>query len=273
MNPRHGVWTFFLLVFSISYGAFLLVVGPRLLHGGSERASDAEYILFPILVVGVFVVSLALTGKLYGRSGVKSLFAREKRWNVNPGWYAVAVFVCPGIMLAVIYALAWLVSPAFRPNDFFLGIAFAIVPGFLEEFGWMGFAYPHMRKTMPPFRAAILLGVLWGLWHAPVVDYLGAAAPHRQYWLPFFLAFIAIVSAVRVLIVWLYSHTESLLLVQLMHVSFTGSLVMFDPVRLSPAQETLWYALYAAILWLTVLIWIRPRLSGAGKEHTEPPLI
>ncbi len=158
-------------------------------------------------------------------------------------------------------ALARLVSPVFRPNLFILGISFAVMPGFLEEFGWMGFAYPHMSKFVQPFRAALLLGVLWGLWHAPVVDYLGAAAPRRRYWLPFFLAFIAIVSAVRVLIVWVYRHTQSLLLAQLMHVSFTASLVMFDPARLSPAQETFWYALYAA-LWLIVLIWIRPALSG-----------
>jgi membrane protease YdiL (CAAX protease family) len=265
MNSRSQVLKYFLLVFAVSYGAFLVVVGPRLLHGGTETAADAEYILFPVLVVGVFLVSVSMTAVLYGRSGVKRLFAGETRWNVNPGWYAFALLLCPGVMLALIFALAWLVSPVFRPNDFALGISFAIMPGFLEEFGWMGFAYPHMRKSMTPFRAAVLLGILWGLWHAPVVDFLGAAAPHRQYWLPFFLAFIAIVSAVRVFIVWLYSHTESLLLAQLTHVSLTGSLVMFDPVRASPAQEALWYALYGATLWGIVVIWIRPRLTGTSS--------
>jgi hypothetical protein len=119
-------------------------------------------------------------------------------------------------------------------------------------------------------RALTLLGDLWGLWHAPVVDYLGAAAPHRRYWLPFFFAFIAIVSAVRVLIVWLYDHTGSLLLAQLTHVSLTGSLVMFDPVRVSPAQETLWYALYAAALWVIVSIFIRPRMMGEREKSFEP---
>jgi membrane protease YdiL (CAAX protease family) len=268
MGSRRAVWTYFLLVVSISYGAFLLVVGPRILRGGMESAADAEFILFPILVVGVFAVSLGLTGKLYGMAGVKRLFAGETRWNVNPGWYAVALLLCPAVMLAVISALAWLVSPVFQPNLFILGISFAVVPGFLEEFGWMGFAYPHMVKSMRPFRAALLLGILWGLWHAPVVDYLGAAAPHRRYWLPFFFAFVAIVSAVRVLIVWVYSHTQSLLLSQLMHVSFTGALVIFDPARVTPAQETMWYALYAAVLWLIVLIWIRPALT-CDQRHSS----
>lgn len=269
MDPRRRVLIYFLLVLSTSYGAFLLVVGPHILHGGSESAADAEYILFPVLVVGVFIVSLVLTGKFYGTAGVRRLFAGEARWDVNPGWYAFALLLCPGVMLAVIFVLGRLLSPVFRPNFFVLGISFAIVPGFLEEFGWMGFAYPHMSKLMPPFRAALLLGILWGLWHAPVVDYLGAAAPHHRFWLPFFLAFVALISAVRVLIVWVHSHTQSLLLAQLMHVSFTGSLVMFDPARVSPAQETFWYSVYAAVLWTIVLIWVRPALAGYGMRQAE----
>ncbi len=35
-----------------------------------------------------------------------------------------------------------------------------------------------MRARRSALGAGLLLGVLWGLWHAPVVDYLGAAAPH-----------------------------------------------------------------------------------------------
>jgi uncharacterized protein len=98
----------------------------------------------------------------------------------------------------------------------------------------------------------ILLGVLWGLWHLPVVDSLGAAAPHGEYWLPFFLAFVALVTAMRVLIVWVYCNTRSVLLAQLMHASSTGSLVVLGPTHISPAQEALWYGVYAAVLWVLV---------------------
>lgn len=252
---------YFLSVFSISYGAFCVVVGPRLLRGRTETAAQAESILFPLLVVGVFLTSVFLTWRYYGRCGLRGLFAGEKRWRRSPRWYAVVLLLCPSLTLAVTFTLSRLISPIYRPNTFLLGITFALMPGFLEEFGWTGFAYPHLRKSLSPFRAALLLGFLWGLWHAPVVDYLGAAAPHHRYWLPFFLAFIAIVCAVRVLIVWIYNHTASLPLAQLMHVSMTGSLVAFDPVRVSPAQEALWYAIYAALLWLIVLVWIRPRMN------------
>src|SRR5579885_1276870 len=132
-----------------------------------------------------------------------------------------------------------LISPIFTPKLNLFFILYGIFPGVLEEIGWTGFAYPRMRLKQSALGAGVLLGVLWGLWHAPVVDYLGGAAPHGAYWLPFFLSFIAIVTAMRVLIVWIYSNTNSLLLAQLTHISLTASLAVLGPVPLTPNQETL----------------------------------
>jgi predicted neutral ceramidase superfamily lipid hydrolase len=151
---------------------------------------------------------------------------------------------------------------------FLLGIVFGLVPGFFEEVGWTGYALPRMRVKLNPLTAGILLGLLWGLWHLPVIDFLGAAAPHGLYWLPFLLAFVALLTAMRVLIVWVYSNTSSVLLAQLMHASSTASLVILGPSRVSPAQETLWYAIYAAVLWIVVALVI----ARYGKRLTRQPI-
>jgi membrane protease YdiL (CAAX protease family) len=66
-----------------------------------------------------------------------------------------------------------------------------VAAGILEEIGWMGFTYRKMSQGFSPFRAAAFLGLLWGLRHLPVIDFLGAATPHRAAWFPFFLAFTA----------------------------------------------------------------------------------
>ena len=58
----------------------------------------------------------------------------------------------------------------------------------------------------------------------------------------------------RVLIAWVYSNTNSLLLAQLMHARSTGFLVILGPAHVSPAQEALWYAVYAAVLWMVVAL-------------------
>jgi uncharacterized protein len=123
----------------------------------------------------------------------------------------------------------------------------------------MGFAYPKLRQQFMFLPAATILGLLWGLWHAPVIDFLGAASPHAGALPAFFAAFVAAMAAIRVLMAWLYEHTQS---VALIHMSSTGSLVVFSPPAVSPLQEALWYALYAAALWLLVLLLARVSLRA-----------
>jgi len=67
------------------------------------------------------------------------------------------------------------------------------------------------------FSAAVLIGVLWGFWHLPVIDFLGTASPHGSYLLSYFIAFIAVMTAImRILIAWLYANTSSIFSTQLM---------------------------------------------------------
>jgi uncharacterized protein len=157
-------------------------------------------------------------------------------------------FSFPAVILAVLFGLKIFVSPVFAPNHFWIGVAFGCVAGFFEEIGWMGYAFPKMQLKRSPLPGAILLGLLWAVWHLPVVDYLGTATPHGTYWLPYFLAFATAMTAMRVLISWMYVHTKSVLLTQLLHASSTSSLVIFSPGHATAAQETLWYAIYAGAL-------------------------
>jgi Type II CAAX prenyl endopeptidase Rce1-like len=92
--------------------------------------------------------------------------------------------------------------PVLCPNFFLMGILFGVPAGYLEEIGWMGYAFPKMRLQSNALAASILLGLLWSIWHLPVIDYLGTATPHGAYWLPFFLAFTSVMTATRVLICW-----------------------------------------------------------------------
>jgi membrane protease YdiL (CAAX protease family) len=266
---RHPLTLYFGLAFLLSYGGFVVVDGPKLLRGDGLRSIEA-LILFPVLVVGVGLLGILLTAIVDGRNGLRDLFSRMRRWRVGVGWYAAALLIPPTLILVVLRALSALVSPAFAPGFFALGLVFGLVPGFFEEIGWMGYAFPKLvAQQRSVLAAGVVLGVLWGLWHASVVDYLGAAAPHGAYWLPFFLAFIALVTAMRVLMVWVYSNTQSLFLAQVLHFSSTGSLVVLSAVHASPGQEALWYAIYAATLWIAVALVI----SLYGKDLVGRPTL
>ena len=243
---RHQLLVYFVLVYALSALA-LIVVGVPSLHGGS-RPPLASLLMFPVMVVGVGLVGLGLTAIVSGRPGMRELRGRLGRWRVPLRWYAL-LLLPPLAILAVLGLLHVLVSPAFAPNLLLFGIPAGLLAGFTEEIGWSGFAYPRMSAHWGARTGACLLGLLWGLWHLPIVDSLGAASPHGAWWPAFFAAFILLVSGLRVLIAWVYTNTGSVLLPQLLHASSTGFLVMLGAASISPAQEAVWYALYAAVLW------------------------
>lgn len=99
-----------------------------------------------------------------------------------------------------------------------------------------------------------------------MINYLGTATRHGAYWLQFFLAFSLAMTAMRVLIAWLYTNTKSVLLAQLMHVSSTGSPVLFSAARVTGAQEAMWYALYGTVLWIAVGIVVKTFGEGLGRH-------
>ncbi len=43
------------------------------------------------------------------------------------------------------------------------------IPAFGEELGWRGMLYPTLAEHMTERSAAVVSGVVWGLWHAPAI--------------------------------------------------------------------------------------------------------
>lgn len=256
---RHPISSYFALTFLISWTAAFLVAAPRLLRR-EDLPQLTGVLMFPAMLLGPCVSGIILTGLTEGKPGLRYLRSRLLRWRIPLRWYA-ALLVPPALILGVLLLLKTFVSAAYTPNRFFLGLFFGIPAGLLEEIGWTGYAFPRMRSRFGALSAAILLGLLWGIWHLPVIDFLGAATPHGSYWLRYFLAFAGTMTAMRVLICWLYSNTSSVLLAQLLHISSTGSLVVLSPA-VKPGQEVFWYANYAATLWLVVVV--LAVLSGRG---------
>ena len=44
-----------------------------------------------------------------------------------------------------------------------------VLPGFGEEFGWRGYLTPKLEKLMNLPAALVISGIIWGLWHAPII--------------------------------------------------------------------------------------------------------
>jgi membrane protease YdiL (CAAX protease family) len=252
----HSVATYFLLTFTISWlGALAVAAAPHLLRH-EPLPILTGILMFPVMLLGPSLSGIFLTWIAGDKPGLRDLFSKLLRSRIPPRWYT-PLLIPPVLVLTLLLTLKTFFSSVYTPNLFLMGVWFGVPAGLLEEIGWTGFAFPKMSSQYNPLGASILLGLLWGLWHLPVINYLGTATPHGAYWFPFFLAFTFAMTAMRVLISWLYVNTKSVLIAQLMHISSTGSLVIFSPPAASASQEVLWYALYGVALWLIVLIVVK----------------
>jgi CAAX protease family protein len=275
---RHPVLTYYALVFAISVGGMLVVIGgPGGLPGTSGQVATLFPLAFLALYAGPVVAGPLMTDLVAGRSGMRELLARMVHWRVGARWYAVALLTVPLLMTAIYVPLSR-ISPEFVPQIvaagegspllsgfgiaaddkaalLLVGLVAGIVFGFLEELGWTGFAVPQLKRGHGVLATGLIVGALWAAWHVPITfwasgDPSGAFSP--TLFLPPFVFYVAALTAYRVLMVWVYDRTGSLLVATLMHASLIAStLVILAPVATGMALVTYWLVL-AAALWLVV---------------------
>ena len=259
---RNAVLVYFVLAFAIAWGLILLIIGSDGLQPAAARAMQSVLLVFFAMLIGPSLTSLALTTLLEGKPGLAALLTRWRQGRVPPRWYAVALLTTT-LLLLLIGAMLSLVSPVFIPSliassDKGTVLAFALVvgglAGFFEEIGWSGFATPRLLKQHAVLKTGLILGVLWGTWHL-LADYWGNAGAYGALYPLRGLLWVVTLTAYRILMVWVYSKTTSLSLMQLMHAGFTGGQALWEP-PLAPTAYLLWYGSFAVALWiLVILVW------------------
>lgn len=135
-----------------------------------------------ILAVCMFAPALAvlLTKKIHKQTKILGVSIKP-RFKGNIRWYLFALLV-PTLAFNVLTAVLYY---AFNPSQLntgapiveilvnlvvAMGLSILIMPLTLgEEAGWRGFLYPALRSHTTPLKANLLCGLIWGLWHAPII--------------------------------------------------------------------------------------------------------
>ena len=275
---KHPVLTYYVLTFVISWGGGLIVLGPDGILG-IKQPSQAQF-LFTILagIAGPSVAGLLLYALVDGRTGLHDLRSRLFRWRVGAHWYAVALFTGPLVASTVLFALS-LTDSAFLPailvsdhkaSLLLIGIAVGFAAGFFEELGWTGFAIPRLRLRHGIVTTGLIVGLLWGLWHAPLFSGQGSPSgmPRALYLSVLLFSFLL---PFRVLMVWLYDRTGSLLMVMVMHAGLSVTSQILTP-QTTGVEVVVYDLVFATALWVLVIVvgavnpWRLDRRNSGGRR-------
>ena len=278
---RYAVLTYYVLTFVISWGGVLLVSGgPSGIPASTEEAARLLGIGVLAMLVGPSVTGILMIRLVYGVAGLHDFLSRLLKWQVSVRWYAVVILATPLLLMVTLLALA-LTSPTFLPAIFvtedkvsllLTGIMVGLAAGIFEEIGWTGFAIPRLRQHYGVLTTGLIVGFLWGAWHYMVAFWGSGDATGAFSWmlfLPQMLFYVGVLPAYRVLMVWVYDHTESLLMAMLMHASLTGSvLFIFMPPALAGLPLMTWYLVLTAALWgIVAAVVVKRQQANPPETH------
>jgi uncharacterized protein len=195
-------------------------------------------------------------------SGRRDLLAwiagRYRIWRVHPGWYLVAGLLAPAIMILSLGVRA-LADPHFQvaPGsplgellaDLGVGGVALLLPllvlawlpssALLEEFGWRGLALPLLQGRWNALTASVLLGLVWGVWHLPLMVANGEPL----------VLYLLLIAPQTVLMTWVVNSAQgSMLLAMLFHAGLATALTTLYPGSQSLVEIVLTWLVAAAVL-------------------------
>ena len=157
-------------------------------------------------------------------------------------------------------ATDWRVHRCWR--DWLTFLSTIIIVGLFEEVGWRGFALPRLQRRLDAIWAALILGVLWALWHLPelISDPTGQRPP---------LQFVVWALALSVILSWLYNSTNgSLLIVIICHAAIDTAGRYMLPEFSDQGYQVVWWIMVGLYVVIAVIVTL---VAGPKRLVTRIP--
>lgn len=207
MKEKKSVAVFLIITFALSMICYVLWIK------GGKAASGISTILMWCPAIAAFIVH-------------EKYYKKEKLlgWNPCKFSFILIAIIVPILYLGISYGIYWLVNktsftgnfsmlarassqftnksgPAVTVITLIVAIFGSILPAAGEEIGWRGFLLPQMAKIWNVKTAVIVSGLIWAVWHMPVM-FAGLYLPGTPLWykLPMFtIQTIAVTAVMAVL--------------------------------------------------------------------------
>ncbi|MFC1522948.1 lysostaphin resistance A-like protein [Elusimicrobiota bacterium] len=171
------IFIILVLVISWAYTVFLFLK--------SERAQDYRWI---IGMMGI-PACVALSVSFYQGKTLSQVIAPLSGYlNVSTIVFAIfypLIFISACAMIAKLSGLAKVNTKKLKSllsvpslTLFLVGVAAV----FGEEYGWRGYLLPEITRSRGPLIATVIVGIVWALWHGPLVFGLSKLMRVRHPW-------------------------------------------------------------------------------------------
>jgi membrane protease YdiL (CAAX protease family) len=141
-----------------------------------------------------------------------------------------------------------------------------LTDGLGEELAWRGFALPRLLTRYNALVASVVLGVIWALWHLPLLWTEGNGMFHLPVWL-----LLLDLTAKSILFTWVFLHTRgSVLIAMLFHGATNLFLVSPEVVSTGDFQVAVLAMVGKWVLVGIVLVVAGPSLMRGSHPEALP---
>jgi len=253
MNSRSNVWVFILIAFGFSWLFWI----PEALIANNLWIAPEGVTNILALNLGAWgpLIAAIITTFIYQRiAGVKELLKRGLMVHLGKWWWVI-LLTFP-VLIGGALALSVLIgnpAPEFVALAQPIGLPIALVWIFFlggplqEEFGWRGYAFEHLRNKYNALTAAIIAGLMWGLWHLPLFfvpraeDYY-----NRPMW-----GLLLTTILVGIILAWFYANTKGSIFAALLgHTMFNWSNWVFPALKSDSASLILFGLYFIVVIFI-----------------------
>ena len=137
-----------------------------------------------------------------------------------------------------------------------------------EEFGWRGFLQSRVQEVLPPWVAAVCVGIMWAGWHLPLFFVQGWISISRT-------SYMVMLIGLSVIMAFGFNASgKKVAVAVVMHSAFNASMQLVVayldgiPMRSYPKGE--WYLAGAFLLPASILVMITRGHLAAKRTQKSP---
>lgn len=213
--------------------------------------------LTPLASLSPFLGAVAAVLHRSGMTGVRRFLRLGWVWRVPARWYAIVLGVLPLLYIGGALTVYLITGGDFPPlgqlewlvlaEIFTLGLVLFLA----EEYGWRGYLQRALQPGWPMPAASLVVGVVWALWHAPLL--FNPDAIQSELHAGWYFAFV---TGIAILFGWVFTYTRgSVILVTLLHATWNASAgFLLVSLATESIDTTPYLAMCTGITWIAAAV-------------------